>query len=106
MTVRSASPNATDGQSQRLLSARLGIHRNAMVTVIDNLERRGLAKRLPHPDDRRAVAATLTAKARRLLPDLDEQGPTRSKTRSARHCRTASATPRGTCCSALPPEPG
>jgi DNA-binding MarR family transcriptional regulator len=30
-----------DGQSQRELSARLGIHRNAMVTVIDNLERRG-----------------------------------------------------------------
>jgi DNA-binding MarR family transcriptional regulator len=45
-----------------------------MVTVIDNLERRGLAKRLPHPDDRRAVAVTLTAKARRLLPALDEQG--------------------------------
>lgn len=45
-----------------------------MVTVIDNLERRGLAKRLPHPDDRRAVAVTLSAKARRLLPDLDEQG--------------------------------
>jgi DNA-binding MarR family transcriptional regulator len=62
-----------DGQSQRELSARLGIHRNAMVTVIDNLERRGLAKRLPHPDDRRAVAVTLTAKARRLLPALDEQ---------------------------------
>jgi DNA-binding MarR family transcriptional regulator len=29
-----------DGQSQRELSARLGIHRNAMLTVIDNLERR------------------------------------------------------------------
>jgi DNA-binding MarR family transcriptional regulator len=36
-----------DGQPQRQLSARRGIHRNAMVTVIDNLERRGLAKRLP-----------------------------------------------------------
>lgn len=63
-----------DGQSQRQLSERLGIHRNAMVTVIDNLERRGLAKRLPHPEDRRAVAVTLTAKARRLLPALHEQG--------------------------------
>lgn len=63
-----------DGQSQRQLSERLGIHRNAMVTVIDNLEQRGLAKRLPHPDDRRAVAVTLTAKARRLLPALHEQG--------------------------------
>jgi DNA-binding MarR family transcriptional regulator len=65
---------ATDGQSQRQLSARLGIHRNAMVTVIDNLERRGLAKRLPHPNDRRAVAVTLTHNAHHLLPDLDEQG--------------------------------
>lgn len=65
---------ADDGQSQRQLSERLGIHRNAMVTVIDNLEQQGLAKRLPHPDDRRAVAVTLTAKARRLLPALHEQG--------------------------------
>lgn len=65
---------AADGQSQRQLSERLGIHRNAMVMVIDNLEQRGLAKRLTHPDDRRAVAVTLTAKARRLLPALHEQG--------------------------------
>jgi DNA-binding MarR family transcriptional regulator len=65
---------SSDGQSQRELSERLGIHRNAMVMVIDGLEQRGLAKRLTHPDDRRAVAVTLTAKARRLLPALDEQG--------------------------------
>src|SRR5882757_5447380 len=63
-----------DGQSQRQLSERLGIHRNAMVIVIDSLEQRGLAKRLPHPADRRAVAVTLTAKARRLLPALHDQG--------------------------------
>src|SRR5882762_1777311 len=65
---------SADGQSQRQLSERLGIHRNAMVTVIDNLEQRGLAKRLTHPDDRRAFAVTLTPKARRLLPALHEQG--------------------------------
>jgi DNA-binding MarR family transcriptional regulator len=45
-----------------------------MVTVIDNLEHKGLAKRLPHPQDRRAVAVTLTAKARRLLPSLHDEG--------------------------------
>lgn len=60
-----------DGQSQRQLSARLGIHRNAMVAVIDGLEHQGLAQRKSHPDDRRAFAVTLTAKARKLLPDLD-----------------------------------
>ncbi|OBG19746.1 MarR family winged helix-turn-helix transcriptional regulator [Mycobacterium sp. 852002-51057_SCH5723018] len=68
-----AALDSADGQSQRQLSERLGIHRNAMVTVIDNLEQRGLAKRLTHPEDRRAVAVTLTAKARRLLPALHDQ---------------------------------
>jgi DNA-binding MarR family transcriptional regulator len=65
---------AEDGQSQRQLSARLGIHRNAMVAVIDSLERQGLAERRSHPEDRRAFAVTLTAKARKLLPDLDARG--------------------------------
>jgi DNA-binding MarR family transcriptional regulator len=63
-----------DGQSQRQLSARLGIHRNVMVTIVDNLERKRLVKRLRHPDDRRAFAVTLTDKARRLIPTLDEFG--------------------------------
>jgi DNA-binding MarR family transcriptional regulator len=61
-----------DGQSQRQLSARLGIHRTARVTVIDSLEADGLVTRMAHPDDRRAFAITLTDKARRLLPNLDE----------------------------------
>jgi DNA-binding MarR family transcriptional regulator len=63
-----------DGQSQRQLSARLGIHRNAMVAVIDGLEADGLVKRTAHPDDRRAFAITLTDRARSLLPDLDKVG--------------------------------
>jgi DNA-binding MarR family transcriptional regulator len=62
-----------DGQSQRQLSARLGLHRNVMVSVIDTLEEQGLVKRMPHPDDRRAFAVTLTDKARELLPALDGQ---------------------------------
>ena len=62
-----------DGQSQRQLSARLGLHRNVMVSLIDNLEEQGLVKRMPHPDDRRAFAVTLTDKARELLPELEEQ---------------------------------
>jgi DNA-binding MarR family transcriptional regulator len=63
-----------DGQSQRDLSARLGIHRNVMVTLIDGMEGQGLVTRRPHPGDRRAFAVTLTKKARDLLPALDEQG--------------------------------
>jgi DNA-binding MarR family transcriptional regulator len=61
-----------NGQSQRQLSARLGIHRNAMVAVIDTLEADGLVKRMAHPDDRRAFAITLTDRAQSLLPSLDE----------------------------------
>lgn len=60
-----------DGQSQRQLSARLSIHRNVMVNIIDTLEADGLVERKPHPDDRRAFAITLTERARRLLPNLD-----------------------------------
>jgi DNA-binding MarR family transcriptional regulator len=63
-----------DGQSQRQLSTQLGIHRNVMVTVIDRLEHLGLVDRMPHPDDRRAFAVTLTHRARELLPKLDGQG--------------------------------
>lgn len=66
--------SADDGQSQRQLSARLRLHRNVMVTLVDDLERQGLVKRMPHPEDRRAFAVTLTDKARDLLPELDAQG--------------------------------
>jgi DNA-binding MarR family transcriptional regulator len=62
-----------DGQSQRQLSARLGLHRNVMVSLVDTLEQQGLVQRRPHPDDRRAFAVTLTEKARDLLPALEEQ---------------------------------
>jgi DNA-binding MarR family transcriptional regulator len=72
-----------DGQSQRQLSARLGIHRNAMVSVIDALEADGLVKRMAHPDDRRAFAITLTDHARTLLPDLDKAGHTLEDTVTA-----------------------
>lgn len=65
---------ANDGQSQRELSARLGIHRNAMVSVVDDLEAAGLVARKPHPSDRRAFAVTLTDRGRDLLPALDAQG--------------------------------
>lgn len=63
----------SDGQSQRELSARLGVHRNVMVSLIDTLEAQGLVTRMPHPNDRRAFAVTLTEKARDLLPALEEQ---------------------------------
>lgn len=66
--------SAEDGQSQRELYERLGLHRNVMVTLIDTLEAEGLVERRPHPDDRRAFAVSLTGRARELIPALDNAG--------------------------------
>ena len=64
---------ANDGLSQQQLSARLGVHRNVMVSLIDTLEEEGLVERKPCPVDRRAFAVTLTDKARGMLPALEAQ---------------------------------
>lgn len=63
-----------DGQSQRELCERLGLHRNVMVALIDTLEAEGLVERRPHPEDRRAFAVSLTERARELVPALDTAG--------------------------------
>jgi DNA-binding MarR family transcriptional regulator len=57
----------SDGQTQQGLADMLGIHRNSMVTLVDELESRGLVQRRRHPTDRRAHALQLTEKARELL---------------------------------------
>ncbi|HMH57610.1 MAG TPA: MarR family transcriptional regulator [Galbitalea sp.] len=58
-----------EGQSQQRLAETLGIHRNAMVSLIDDLEARGLVERRRHPSDRRAYAIHLTEQAREILPE-------------------------------------
>ena len=45
----------------------MGIDPSTMVSLIDDLERAGLAERRPHPTDRRARAVAITPKGRRLL---------------------------------------
>jgi DNA-binding MarR family transcriptional regulator len=59
---------SADGQTQQQLSERLRIHRNVMVGMVDELERRGLVERRRYPADRRAHAVHLTESARELLP--------------------------------------
>lgn len=63
---------AAEGRSQKRLADTIGIHRNAMVKLIDDLEERGLAERRRHPDDRRAYAVHLTDAARELLPRAEQ----------------------------------
>jgi DNA-binding MarR family transcriptional regulator len=62
---------ASEGQSQQALSIALGIHRSAVVALVDDLEQRGLAERRPDASDRRAYALYLTPRGRAVLTDLE-----------------------------------
>jgi DNA-binding MarR family transcriptional regulator len=68
---------ASEGQSQQALSNALGIHRSAIVALVDDLEQHGLAERRRDPVDRRAYKLYLTPAGHDLLADLkriaDEQ---------------------------------
>lgn len=59
--------SAGEGLTQQQLGERLGIHRNVMVNLVDDLEKRGLAERHRHPNDRRAYVVQLTGNGRELL---------------------------------------
>jgi DNA-binding MarR family transcriptional regulator len=55
------------GLKQTELANAVGLDRSSMVAVIDNLERRGLVRRLAVATDRRANALRLTAAGKDLL---------------------------------------
>jgi DNA-binding MarR family transcriptional regulator len=58
---------AREGAMQQELGSAMGIDPSTMVALIDSLETAGLAKRRPHPKDRRARAVAITPKGRRTL---------------------------------------
>jgi DNA-binding MarR family transcriptional regulator len=58
---------ARKGAIQLEIASAMGIDPSALVSLIDELESAGLAKRRPHPKDRRAREVTITPKGRRLL---------------------------------------
>ena len=58
---------AREGAIQQELGSALGIDRSTMVSLIDQLENAGLAKRRPSATDRRAREIAITPKGRRLL---------------------------------------
>jgi DNA-binding MarR family transcriptional regulator len=62
---------ASEGQSQQALSIALGIHRSAVVALVDDLEQRGLAERRRDPTDRRAYTLYLTPAGHDVLADLE-----------------------------------
>jgi len=58
------------GMSQQDLASSLRIHPSRLVAVVDDLEGRGLVKRLENVEDRRTYALHLTAKGRAKSADL------------------------------------
>src|SRR3954470_1551599 len=78
------SPSARDvlavveGAGQPLepsvIAERLVVTTGSMTSLVDNLEKRGLVRRLQHPDDRRKLLIDITPEARaivdKLLPSL------------------------------------
>jgi MarR family transcriptional regulator, lower aerobic nicotinate degradation pathway regulator len=56
-----------EGAIQQEIGAAMGIDPSTMVSLIDQLEAAGLAKRRPRPTDRRAREIVITAKGRRVL---------------------------------------
>jgi DNA-binding MarR family transcriptional regulator len=53
-----------------VIAERLLTTTGTMTSLLDTLERRGLIRRLPHPDDRRKILIDITADARTILDDL------------------------------------
>jgi DNA-binding MarR family transcriptional regulator len=58
---------AREGAIQQEIGSEMGIDPSTMVSLIDDLEAAGLAKRRPHPKDRRAREVAITAKGGRVL---------------------------------------
>ena len=54
------------------IGSAMGIDPSTMVSLVDELERAGLAKRRPRPEDRRAREVLITPKGRRTLQHARE----------------------------------
>lgn len=67
-TLRAIAGNA--GISQQSLAALLGMVPSRLVSLLDELEKRGLVERRDHPDDRRVYAIHLTDKGARAMADI------------------------------------
>ena len=61
-----------EGAIQQELGSAMGIDPSTMVSLIDQLETAGLAKRRPRPTDRRAREVAITPKGRRVLEQARE----------------------------------
>ncbi len=58
---------ASDGASQQEVATRLGMFPSRLVALVDELQERGLVKRVENARDRRIYSLVLTAEGRELL---------------------------------------
>ncbi|MFL5845313.1 MAG: MarR family winged helix-turn-helix transcriptional regulator [Solirubrobacteraceae bacterium] len=62
---------AAEPQTMRAIAERLAADPPYITVMVDDLEKRGLVRRRPHPDDRRAKLVELTAAGRKLVARAD-----------------------------------
>ena len=62
---------ATQSYTLRVLAQRLSADPPYVTLMVDDLEERGLVRRMPHPDDRRAKLVELTASGRTAAARAD-----------------------------------
>lgn len=60
-------------RTQAELAAALDVTPRHITTLVDGLEAIGLARREPHPTDRRAVLVTLTDRGREVMAAMDAE---------------------------------
>jgi MarR family transcriptional regulator, 2-MHQ and catechol-resistance regulon repressor len=53
-----------------VIAERLVVTTGSMTSLLDNLEKRGLVRRLPHPEDRRKLLIDITADAQHIVDEL------------------------------------
>ena len=53
-----------------VIAERLVVTTGSMTSLLDNLQKRGLVRRLPHPDDRRKLLIDITPEARAVVDEL------------------------------------
>ena len=67
---------ASEGHLQQgVLAGSLGIHKNAMVFLIDELELRRLIRRVPNPDNRRERFVECTCKGAQIVTEIKANYP-------------------------------
>ena len=53
-----------------VIAERLVVTTGSMTSLLDNLEKRGLVRRLPHPEDRRKLLIDITPEAQAIVDEL------------------------------------